>query len=187
MFQTNLAGLCRLNFYIMKSDNSSPQVSFEGMVQKFSYKGGMHYLEVPAETAAIFTNKSSVRVICTVLENSFQCALMPLGEGTFFITLSKKLMGNLGVKLGDRISAQIQADESPYGLPMPEELGEVLAQDEEADQAFHELTPGKQRSIIVMVSSLKNVDKRIERALAILEKVKDGVQDLKILSQAKRL
>ncbi len=58
---------------------------------------------------------------------------------------------------------------------MPEELEEVLNIDLDAHTKFHSLTAGNQRSLIYLVTQVKSSEKRIERALKIAEKIKNGV------------
>jgi uncharacterized protein YdeI (YjbR/CyaY-like superfamily) len=71
-------------------------------------------------------------------------------------------------------------------MPMPEELEELLLQDPEGDMYFHELTPGKQRNLIYMVSKPKGVDTRIKKALVIVQHLKEvkGQLDFKMLNEA---
>jgi len=73
-----------------------------------------------------------------------------------------------GCQLGDRIKIQLTEDESTYGMPMPEELEEVLRQDEYGKMRFDKLTPGKQRNIIHYVGSVKSSSLRIDRALKLI-------------------
>jgi uncharacterized protein YdeI (YjbR/CyaY-like superfamily) len=98
---------------------------------------------------------------------------MPGGE-RFVILVNKRVRNSLGIVAGDTVKLSIVADESKYGLPMPEEFAEVLAQDPDGDRLFHALTPGKQRSLIFVVTSGKDVDRRIHRALIILDHLKDN-------------
>jgi hypothetical protein len=113
------------------------------------------------------------RVVCVLNEKTeFQCAMLPRGDGTFLITVNKKLRDQLGLKIGMKISASLRKDDSEYGLPMPEELAELLAQDEEGNRLFHALTPGKLRTLLYIVGQPKNADARLRRALVIIEHLK---------------
>jgi uncharacterized protein YdeI (YjbR/CyaY-like superfamily) len=87
------------------------------------------------------------------------------------------------------VSVLLKKDESEYGLPMPEELQELLLQDEEGDRLFHALTIGKQRTLLYIVGSVKDTGKRISRALAIVNHLKatGGKIDYKKLNEAIRL
>ena len=83
-------------------------------------------------------------------------------------------MKKLGLKVGSTVQVNMRRDESEFGLPMPEEFREVLDQDAVAKEYFDALTAGKKRSLIHIISGVKNVDKRIERALMIVERLKDS-------------
>ena len=79
----------------------------------------------------------------------------------------------------------IEEEKSEYGMPMPEELALMLSEDETGNVHFHNLTPGNQRTLIYMVSKLKNIDARIRKALGIVEHLNDfnGILDYKALNE----
>lgn len=124
------------------------------------------------------------RVVCTV-NGSIQLhsALMPMGEGSY-IMINKANREKLGLKEGDKVTIELEKDSSEYGMPMPESLQVMLDQDEEGSQYFHSLTPGKQRSLIYIVSKVKSLDKQINKSLAILDHLKDvqGRLDFRMLN-----
>jgi uncharacterized protein YdeI (YjbR/CyaY-like superfamily) len=57
---------------------------------------------------------------------------------------------------------------------MPDEFAEVLRQDATGREMFEALTPGNQRIMLKLVDLSKDVDKRITRALAGIELLKDN-------------
>ena len=69
-------------------------------------------------------------------------------------------------------TVELVPDESEFGMPVPEELDELFAQDEEGFRRFCGLSPGKQRNIIHFVSSVKNSQSRIDRALKLINNLK---------------
>ena len=71
------------------------------------------------------------------------------------------------MQLGDTINVKLQKDTSQYGIPMPEELQIAMDQEEGAFAYFEALTVGKQRTLIYLVSKVKNTDSRIKKGLAI--------------------
>src|SRR6187402_3525929 len=84
------------------------------------------------------------RVLCKLNDKTeFQCALMPKGDGSYFINMNKKIRDSLHINIGAQLNVALCKDESEYGLPMPEELKELLLIDEEGNKLFHALTPGK--------------------------------------------
>ena len=129
---------------------------------------GWHFLLVNNDISAKlgFDDKYR-RVVCTINDgDAFQCALLPWGDLFYIIVNQKK---RLGLVAGDIVKVRLVKDESKYGLPMPEELREVLDQDPDGDRLFHGLTAGKQRSILYLLSRPKNIDVRIHQALLIVE------------------
>lgn len=61
----------------------------------------------------------------------------------------------------------------------------MLDQDEQGNELFHALTKGKQRSLVYLVTKVKNSDSRLNKSLAIIEHLKDvkGQLDFKMLNE----
>lgn len=150
-------------------------IKFESILTKSLNEFGWHYLPVTVEIANQFEYKDGTRrVVCTLNgAETFQCALIP-NDGGFFIVVNKQKRDKLKIIPGDSVLVEIKPDESRYGLPMPEELREVLDQDPEGDKLFHALTAGKQRSILYFVGKIKDIDKRIHTALIFIEHIKQN-------------
>ena len=154
---------------------------FKAVMARSPVESGWHFIPVEAKIAKRFEKKDGTRrVVCTINgEVSFQCALIPWGD-IFTIIVNKSKRDKLGVAAGDKVSVELTSDESKYGLPMPEELQEVLNQDPDGDRYFHALTAGKQRSILYFVGKIKDIDKRIHTALIFIDHLKNN--DGKIIS-----
>jgi len=134
---------------------------------------GCHFAVPQAVANALVTEGEARRVVCTLNEKvEYQCALLPRGDGSFVVTVNQKTQTNLGLKIGSKVSVSLRKDESEYGLPMPEELAELLAQDEEGNRYLHALSPGKLRTLLYIVGQPKNSDIRLHRALAVVEHLK---------------
>ncbi|CCH52617.1 hypothetical protein BN8_01630 [Fibrisoma limi BUZ 3] len=147
--------------------------SFDTRIERFTIKGGIHYIDVPDDVARQFTTKGYSRVICSINDAiEYHCALMPKGNGLFFISVGPPIRKKAGLVLGQAVKATIRRDDSPYGQAMPEELEELLAIDDEGNRRFHELTPGQQRGIMYYVSSAKGVQTRIDRAIRMIDRLK---------------
>ncbi|MEM1328651.1 MAG: YdeI/OmpD-associated family protein [Bacteroidota bacterium] len=141
---------------------------------------------VPAQEADDFIDNDR-RVVCSINNTKgFQGALMHDGNGDFFINLNKEKRRELELKPNEPFEVTLKKDNSKYGAPMPEELEVLLEQDEEGSHYFHELTPGKQRSLIYLVSKPKQSDTRLRKAIIIVDflKTNKGKLDTKALNQA---
>jgi hypothetical protein len=148
-------------------------VSFESVLVHSANSFNWYYIPVDAKYAEDFGFKgNSRRVVCTLNNaETFQCALMPM-DGAFFIIVNKKVRTRLGIEAGHSVNVELIKDSSKYGLPMPEEFEEVLAQDDEGRKYFDDLTEGKKRTLIYSVSTVKDIDRRIHRAIIFLEHLK---------------
>jgi hypothetical protein len=155
------------------------KLSFKTKVQSFADFPGMHYLEVSKANVKKLGGKFFIRLVCTVNKKvKFQCGLMGLGGGAGYVGFTKARMKELDVKAGSSVNVELSPDKSKYGLPMPAELEELLRQDDEGKHRFEQLSPGKQRNILHYVGNLKNSDKRLDRAILVIE-------NLKLLPQGK--
>ncbi len=132
-----------------------------------------HHIVVPQAVAEQLISKNSRRVVCTINHTiTIHCALMHDGSGGYFININKDLQKQLKITRGDALTIELVADNSKYGMPMPEEMEELLAQDEEGAQLFHALTPGRQRSLLHVIGKPKNSDIRLNKALVVIDYLK---------------
>ncbi len=161
--------------------------SFESVLGRFDSDLWHFHLMVPQDISDEFNNHHIKRLICTLNgEESFQCALMPKGGNEYFININKERRRKLQLHQGDKVRVELEEDKSPYGLPMPEELHELLKMDDEGSRLFHALTPGKQRNLIFIAGKPKTSDTRLTKALVIIEYLKrtGGRLDFRELREA---
>jgi uncharacterized protein YdeI (YjbR/CyaY-like superfamily) len=99
----------------------------------------------------------------------YHCAIHTDGSGGYRIMLNKERCKKLGLTRGETIHVELEKDRSEYGVPIGEQLREVLDQNPEADKVFHGFTKGKQRTLIYWVNNVKSSDIRIRRALVMTD------------------
>jgi hypothetical protein len=108
------------------------------------------------------------RLVCTLNnKETIHCALLSMGNGTYFIMVNATLRKKLHLTVGSILNVKLEEDKSKYGIPMPEEMAEILAQDSEVDVIFHSLTPGKQRTLLYQIGLPKTTESRIKKAVLI--------------------
>ena len=145
----------------------------KAIIENFNSALWHFHLRVPKTIAINYIEGNNRRVVCLLQGTaSFQCALMPDGNGDFFININKKLRDKLLLKEGDEVSFSLEKDNSEFGLPVPEEFAELLKIDDEGKAVFMSLTPGKQRTLLYMVSTPKSIDLRIKRSICIIDHLK---------------
>lgn len=164
-------------------------ISFLTHIGRLKYLLGTYYVEVPKSIVKKI-DTMNIRLWCSVNDTvKFQCGLVALGEGKAYITLSKKRIKELGLDVkkdltGTKIKVSLTEDKSEYGTQMPEELKELLNQDEEGSERFNLLGKGFQRYIINYVAGVKNPDLKIKRAVLLignLKKSKPGKENFREL------
>ncbi len=151
---------------------------------------GCHFVVPQVVALTLIAQREDRRVVCVLNEKTtWQCAMLPRGDGTFLITVNKKIQKDQGLTIGSRVQIALRPDDSEFGLPMPEELAEVLAQDPEGHRLFHALTPGKLRTLLYIVGQVKNSDGRIHRSFAIVEhlKINGGKINFRQLNEALKM
>lgn len=161
-------------------------MQFTSILEKFDGNLWGHHIIVPDENYQHFA-KTDKRVICKINDLvEFHCALMPKGDGQYFINLNKEIRKKLGVNIGEKVTVNLRKDESEYGMPMPEELQGLLLIDDEGNHYFQQLTKGKQRTLIHLVGKMKHTDTRLKKAVVIVDYLKEveGKLDFKELNMA---
>ncbi|MFM2388010.1 MAG: hypothetical protein RL660_2767 [Bacteroidota bacterium] len=142
----------------------------------------MHYILLDEATIRKYNKLGSKRLICTLnKEHELHCAIMSTKDGLVYVTIGKTTLKKLKLVDGQKVAASFVEDNTEYQFEMPEELAEVLASDPEGSTLFHALTEGNQRGLIHLVSLVKSSNKRIERALKIVESVKQGISSPRLV------
>jgi len=163
-------------------------MKFQGTINSFGENnlGYGPYIEIPEaiyqELLKITTDK---RVKCT-LNNTITVSRAMAPKGSFhYILLNKEVLKEAKISIGDSVLVELQPDESKYGMPISEEMEEVLYNDPDGSILFHKLTPGAQRTLIHIINRFKSSNLKIERSFVILEHLKktNGKIDFELLNQ----
>ena len=172
-----------------KTYKSMKNIEFLGLVEHDSKEINLYHthIKVPIDIHAHFKSKAIKRIIFQLNHGPDNHAgFMPIGDGNYFLILSKKVLNENKVAIGEKVQVSLRPDTTKYGMPICNEMKELLAQDDSGSKYFHELTDGKIRSLLYKVNGYKSGAKRLEKALIILEhlKVNGGKLDWKMLNQA---
>lgn len=148
-------------------------IAFKTKIGSLDYMAQMRYLLIPNQIVMQLGGSFSVRLWCTANENlKWQCGLTALGNGDAYISLNAQRLKQLKAKPGDEVTITLEKDNSAFGLEVPEELKELLEQDDEGSKRFHQLVAGKQRFIIRVITDVKSSQLRVERAVTLIENLK---------------
>jgi len=137
---------------------------------------GKLYVDTETVERMAAANDGSKRIIVSLANLlDWHAAFISSGKGDYFIIVNKERVKTLrqnDINLS-KVPVSLLPDESEYGMPMPEELSELLAMDSEADQYFHALTPGKMRALMYIIAKPKREATRLKKAVSITEYLKE--------------
>lgn len=160
------------------------QLIFTGTLGKFDFNHWHYHIPVPDEIANQMMDETHRRVLIWIKNaGPFHMALMKAKE-CWYVLVNQELRKKLELDEEMPFSVRIERDHSEFGHEVPEELEVLLDQDEEGNEYFRKLTPGKQRSLIYLVTTVKNSESRMRKSLAILHHLKlaKGKLDFKQLN-----
>ena len=163
------------------------EATFQTIVAKFDDSLWGYHLKVPDDIYQSFAEQKIKRVLMQINNSEkLHAGFMPEGNAKYFLMLSKDLMKRLQLAGGQSVNVFIEEDTTRYGMPISDEMKELLELDPEGEVYFHKLSAGKIRSLLHFVNKYKSSDKRIEKSVIIIEHLKanNGTLDWKALHDA---
>lgn len=160
---------------------------FDCALQTAKYSLGWNHFIVVPQSVSNQLMPNHRRLICEINERvRFSCGLFPKGNGTYFITINKEIRKKLCDVNLENLNIILTPDQSKYGMPLPLVFKELLEQDLEGQNYFHQLTPGKQRNLIYLIGKPKSERLQLEKGFVVLDYLKQtkGVLDFKALNEA---
>lgn len=115
--------------------------------------------------------RAALRV--TIGDRSARLRLAVMG-GQNCIGLSKAARADLGVAIGDTVSAHIELDTVPREVELPAVLAEALETDPEAKRAFDALAFTHRKEYATWVAEAKRAETRDRRVAQALELLREG-------------
>ena len=161
------------------------QLTFLTHLGKFDFNHWHYHLPVPDQIATQMRDENHRRVLVWIKDSGpYHMALMKAKE-CWYILVNQEIRTKLQLMEGSTVSVKMERDFSEFGHEVPEEFEVLLDQDEEGSTYFRSLTPGKQRSLIYLVTQVKNPESRMRKSLAILHHLKlaKGKLDFKQLNE----
>jgi hypothetical protein len=151
-------------------------------VQRFAARvskndSGGHTAVVPFDPKAAFgIVRAPVRA--TVNGYTFRTRLARYG-GIDYIGFNREVREAAGIAAGDLLEIELELDEEPRTVEVPDELAAALAADTDARATFEALAPSHRRELAGWVAEAKRADtkaRRVERALERLHEPAEGTQ-----------
>jgi hypothetical protein len=161
------------------------QLEFSGTLERFDFNHWSYHIPVSDEISAQMIDENHRRVLVWIKDSGpYHMALMKSKE-YWYLLVNQELRKKFRLDHERSFPVKISRDLSEFGHDTPEELQSLLEQDEEGNNYFRQLTPGKQRSLIYIVTTVKNPESRMRKSLAIVHHLKQakGKLDFKKLNE----
>jgi antitoxin component of MazEF toxin-antitoxin module len=127
-------------------------------------------IEVPAVIIDELGGGKKPAVVVTIGDFVYRSTVGVMG-GKFLIPLSAERRAASGLKGGDAVSVQLERDDSPRKVDVPDDLAAALAAAPDAKTFFDGLTFSQQQVHVRSVTDAKTDDtrrRRIEKSVAML-------------------
>ena len=144
-----------------------PRVTFKALLHRYGAKGektGWTYINIPPECAEAMKPgmRKSFRVNGLLDAHPIQsAALMPNGDGTFFLAINATMRKAIRKEEGAEVAVALEPDDALFTIPP--ELAEALDDDPAAKENFFAMTPGTQRYYANWLHGVKSPELRMER------------------------
>jgi hypothetical protein len=132
-------------------------------------KGSWTFLPIPFSVEAEFGSKAQVPVMGTINGFPFRNSLIPEGDGTHLMMVSKILKDGAGVSNGDTVSVVMEVDSAPRKATVPAELKAALKTKPAALEFFAELSYSRQREYADWVAGAKRPETKAARVAKSVE------------------
>jgi hypothetical protein len=126
--------------------------------------GAWTFLEIPFSVEKTFGSKARVAVAGTMNGFAFQNSLLPQGDGTHAMAVSKTLQAGAKAGAGDLVSISMEVDRSERVVVVPAELKRALASRPQAKAAFDSLSYSHRKELAEWVAGAKREETRRNRA-----------------------
>lgn len=164
---------------------------FEGPVERFAVgRGKVLWYTVVFLPAALarelpLDRHPRLRVEAEVAECPVDGAWQPTGDGRHYLMLSRRLLRQLGVAVGDEVEVRFRIDDQDRADPPPE-LQSALNADPALRAKWAGITPGRRRGLCHHIASARGVDTRQRRLEAVMTALREHEGDLRTLLRRSR-
>jgi hypothetical protein len=128
-------------------------------------------VEIPDDVVEALGGGRRPPVRVTVNGYEYRSSVASMG-GRFLLGLSAEVRAGAGVSAGDEIELDLQLDDAPREVEVPDDLAQALAASPAAQRAFEALSYSNRRRLVLAVQAAKTVEtrqRRIAKTVADLE------------------
>jgi Bacteriocin-protection, YdeI or OmpD-Associated/Domain of unknown function (DUF1905) len=141
--------------------------------------GAWTHLPVPFDVNEVFGSKARLLVAGTINGFPFRNSLMPEGDGTHSMMVSKELQTGANARAGDIVSVTLEPDIEERVVSMPPELEAALTENQLAAAVFDMMTYSQRKEYVVWISTAKQEATKANRVKKAVDMLSAGKKRLR--------
>ena len=141
--------------------------------------GAWTYLPIPFDAYQIFGSKARIPVTGTINKFPFRNSLMPEGDGTHSMMVSKELQLGANARAGDLVSITLERDTAERNILPPRELEAALVENKPAASVFDKLTYSQKKEYVDWILAAKQAATKASRVTKVVEMLAAGKKRLR--------
>ena len=130
-------------------------------------------LPVPAEVVEALGSGKKPAVRVTIGGHTYRSTVASRG-GVYLVPLSRENRTAAGVKAGDDVDVDLELDDQPREVAVPEDLAAALAGDDAARATFEALPYSHRQRHVLAIEGAKAPETRQRRVAKALEMLREG-------------
>jgi hypothetical protein len=135
-------------------------------------RGGGAFVVLPDKVVAALGGGSRFRVTGTLDGVDFASSTMSMGGGRVCLGVHKATRQAAGVEIGDRVKLEVERDDRPREISVPDDLAAALDGEPGARAAFDKLSFTHRREYVEWVMGAKRDETRARRIAQTLERLR---------------
>jgi hypothetical protein len=150
---------------------------FEAKLTSRGPGGAWTFLYIPFNVEEAFGSKARVSVSGTINGFPFRNSLLPMGDGTHRMAVSKEMQAGAKATAGDTVNVTMEVDRAERTVEVPKELVQALKKNKKAAEFFGSLSYSHKRAYADWVGGAKQEATRKSRAAKAIEMLAAGIKN----------
>jgi hypothetical protein len=148
--------------------------AFRSQLDAHGPGGAWIFLAIPFDVAATFGGRGRVPVTGTINGFPFRTSLLPIGDGTHRMAVSKPMQQGATATAGDIVEVAIERDDAERVVDVPPDLERAIAASTAADATFATLAYSHRKAHVDWIAGAKQQTTRERRIASAVEMLAAG-------------
>jgi hypothetical protein len=150
---------------------------FEAKLTSHGPAGAWTFLYVPFSVEEVFGSKARVAVSGTMNGFKFRNSLLPMGDGTHRMAVSKEMQLGAKAAAGDTVKVTMELDRAERTVDVPSELEKAFKKNKKAAEFFATLSYSHKKAYTDWIAGAKQDATRESRTAKAVEMLDAGIKN----------